>query len=460
MNFNLLIILLFFTACSSISHKNEETSHKKEVAFTQDLLSKKTSCLKRVKYYQLLKTQLKTSAPHHFDKGSALDLCHGHLKESLKVLDEHSNKIGLFIQKEKHNSAKSQAITDGIKASLKKLSPKNKIDIIVAKPKLSKVKINQILAKMVFQHRIGVVVAWGEESFVKHIQNWQNKLEIPGLFISNKVKSIHHSFRVFPNRKNYTLELIKNLKEKNVKKIAFLTPDYLKKTPLLNLIKKALPPSGIEITHDIEYSYNEFQTYDLACKALFNIDPLARKEELEMIRAEEALKAQAKGFKLNTKHVFLPAQTTFDAVFIPDDFRTVLQFTKLFKYYQAKDIHLIGTYQWRSEDLLIPKERYLSGATFVDFLGDYRNLPFEVTKNDSSYRTDYKLMGYYTGLLSQKAILESNNSISKAVQRLKTMKLNDGFMKNKPAFEKNQFDWPSFSINVYQNKFHITDYHQ
>ena len=458
MIFKSLFLTLLFLSCS---HQPTVTKEKKisQKEKNFDLLAKRTECIKRIKYYKLLATQIKQINHHEWINHTTISLCSTKLNQITNYFDQHSNKIGLIIQSGDTNHIRAKAIIDGIKESYKKISKKQDIDFIIAKKDLNKKELNQAMAKLVLNHKVGLIISWGENRFVKHIQKWQNKLEIPGLFITNHIKTDNQSFKVFPSRKNYVIELIKNLKLKKIQKLAILTPDYIKETPLLKLIKKALPASGIAITHDIEYSYNEYQTYDFACKKLFEIDPIKRKEELELIYVQEELKAQASGYNLDPRHVFLPAKINFDAVLIPDNFKTVLQFTKLFKYYKASNIDLIGTYQWRSEDLLIPKEEYLNGASFVDFLGDYRNLPFKVTQKDSSYRIDYKLMGYYTGILAQKAVLKSNQSKNSILKELRNIKINDKFMSNKKAFTNNAFNWPSFSVNVYNNKFFIQDLH-
>jgi len=390
------------------------------------------------------------------------DLCTKQYRMTKAFMDKHLGKIGIIIERNQDHLDKSKAIIDGIKASLADINHKEEGSFVVKMVPLKKNKVNNILSNMILNDKVGLIITWGQDRFIEHIQRWQKGLDIPGIFISNQVSKHKNTFNIFPSRKNYAMELVKTLKEKNIKKLAILTPDYIVKTPLLKTIKNLLKQNEIEIVFDIQYTKDQFDTYDMACRSIFNIDRIKRKDELETIYLEEQLKAHAEGFELNTKHVFLPAEISYDAIFIPDDFKTVLHFTKLFKYYQAKEVPLIGTYQWRSQDLLRPNEEYLEGATFIDFLGDYDKLPIEVNKdkNDATsvgYRTDYKLMGYYTGLISQIALKNSKQNKSQVTRELSQIKLNDTFIQNKKAFTDNEFNWPSFAIEVKNNQFQIPD---
>lgn len=426
-------------------------------------LSKKavSVCIKKMRYYKLLTSMANDKKYFHKIESTTLkNLCTKGYISTNRFMNKHFNRIGIILEQHPDNKDKTSAIIEGIKESLKNVDHKIKGRFVIKKISLVKKKVNRVLSNMILKDKVGIIITWGQKKFIKHIQRWQKGLDIPTIFISNKTKTGKNSFNVFPNRKNYGLEFIKTLKRKNIKSIAILTPQRHKKTPLLRTIKHYLKKYGIRIVEDVQYIKDDFTSYDMACRKIFTINRFTRRAEYNRILSTERRKARREGFKLNKKLVFLPARVDYDAIFIPDDFKTVHHFTKLFKYYQAKNVQLIGTYQWRSDDLLTPKEKILEGATFIDFLGDYKNLPFKVsnvqTKDVSNtFKTDYKLMGYYTGLLGQMVLKKSNNNKSKITVALKKAKINDSFIGKSKAFTNNKFNWPSFAIEIKSNQFKI-----
>jgi hypothetical protein len=418
-------------------------------------------CIKKMKYYKLLTSMANDKKYFHKIDATTLDsLCTKSYKSTNRFMNKHFNRIGIILEQHPGNEDKTQAIIEGIKESLRNVDHKVKGRFVIKKIALVKKKVNRVLSNMILKDKVGIIITWGQKKFIKHIQRWQKGLDIPTIFISNKTKTGKNSFNVFPNRKNYGLEFIRTLKRKNIKRIAILTPARHSKTPLLRTIKYYLKKYGITVVEDVQYIKDDYTSYDMACRKIFTINRFARRTEYNQILSSERKKARKEGFKLNKKLVFLPARVDYDAIFIPDDFKTVHYFTKLFKYYQAKNVQLIGTYQWRSDDLLTPKEKILEGATFIDFLGDYKNLPFKVSKThtkdvSNSFKTDYKLMGYYTGLLGQMVLKKSNNNKSKIRSALRKAKINDNFIGKNKAFTNNKFNWPSFAIEIKSNKFKI-----
>lgn len=457
MNFNILyfISLILLMSCSSVTTKKEKQRH-----ITKISKNKLSECIKQVQHYKLLASLATNKSAHRqYNSASPLILCTEKYKETVTRMQEHNSTIGIIIEDDKENISRASAIINGIKESLPKINSDAKF--ILKKVALKKREVNQTFSDMVLNKKVGIIITWGKQEFITHIQKWQKGLKLPTLFISNKIKNAKESFKIFPNRKNYHLKLVKSLKERNINKVAILTSIEHKNSSFMKLMKAYLKNHNIEIVYDVEYSKNNFDTYDMACRKIFNINRQARKEEFLTIQAQEQQKAQESGFKLNSKLVFLPAKTNYQAIIIPDDFKTVHYFTKLFKYYQAKNLTLIGNYQWRSEELLRPNESFLEGSIFIDFMGDYNDLPINVSSNESDQQisskvtTDYKLMGYYSGLISQLAINKSKKSKQNVLRKLNRIKIKDKFLGRRKVFDKNQFNWPSFTINVSNNQFLI-----
>lgn len=64
----------------------------------------------------------------------------------------------------------------------------------------------------------------------------------------------------------------------------------------------------------------------------------------------------------------------YDAIFLPDDFKMLKYFVKIFAYYNLEDMPVIGLHNWRSPELLTGGKLPGNGF-FVDFIGSYSNLP-------------------------------------------------------------------------------------
>ena len=98
-----------------------------------------------------------------------------------------------------------------------------------------------------------------------------------------------------------------------------------------------------------------------------------------------------------------------DAVVIPDNFRMVHHFVKLFKYHGVEQLPLLGNHEWRSMGLVEPWEPFLNGAVFADFIGSYFRIPagieYELGQNQFFVRegqtvaVDFQLIGYRAGAI-------------------------------------------------------------
>ncbi len=424
----------------------------------------KKDCAEHVKYYRLLSKLTKQKKQYrYFLKSSIEKLCAEQYKTTMNLMRIHNNKIGIIFENTNDTKDKDKAIFEGLLKSAEKFKTKNKF--IVRKVKLNNKSINKALSDLVLKKKVGIIITWGKPLLMQRIQKWQKGLRVPTLFIDNKVKRSRDSFRVYPNRKNYGNVLTKSLKTRNIKKIAILTPLHSENSTFLKEIKKKMRKQGITIVHDVVYDPAIYGSMDFACRKIFNINRENRRHEYSEILRTERAKAEGQGYKLNWNSVFLPAEVSYDAIFIPDNFKIVHHFVKLFQYYQAPRIPLIGNHEWRSSELLSSDTDYLSGSWFIDFVSRAKDLP--IFESDSSKSlplshslgvgVDYKLMGYYTGYLGQLAVKRSKFYRTRVSEKLNSIKIKDNFLKNKIAFKKHEFNWPSFSFEVLDNEIVIEE---
>jgi hypothetical protein len=119
-----------------------------------------------------------------------------------------------------------------------------------------------------------------------------------------------------------------------------------------------------------------------------------------------------------------------------------------------------GNQQWRSPALVIPREETLQGAIFVDFIGNYRNLPssIETPISDNDYFTtaqaaskiDYQIIGHRLGSLAGEAARFGLNrhEIARRLQSISN-RWDPYFPKSELAFDqKRESSWPVFLFQV------------
>ncbi len=450
---NYILLVLLLTALGACSSPRVKKPVKKIVELPAH--EKQKQCKAQIKYFKLL-TKLATEHLNnkYFNKATADELCSDHYTQTMHKMHLHQKKIGIIINNSPVDAEKNKYILNGLLKAIKE--PRLKKLFIVKKVELKNDSVNTALAQLVLDHKVGLLMSWGDKRLVTRLQKWQKGLKIPALFIDSAVKRSKSTFRIFPNRRNYSGKLVSTLRDKQIRRIAFLTPKHAKNSLLLKMIKQQLKQEEIEIVHEVEYDSGDYGTMNLACQKIFNIDRQKRKEEYMAILKEEREKAENEGLPLNWKSVFLPAQVDYDAIFIPDNFKIVHHYIKLFEFYKAPKITLIGNHEWRSTDLLKNNKAFLEGSFFVDFIGKPADLPLlsKNTKNELEIdenlgaNLDYQLMGYYTSLLGIKAIMNAGKDRSKIVRYLNSAIIHDKFFKHKPAFVRNELNWPSFSFDI------------
>jgi branched-chain amino acid transport system substrate-binding protein len=62
----------------------------------------------------------------------------------------------------------------------------------------------------------------------------------------------------------------------------------------------------------------------------------------------------------------LPPIVNFDAIFIPDGIKAMSQIAPALAYYDIKDVKMLGTNLWNSDELVRRTEKHLEGSVFVD----------------------------------------------------------------------------------------------
>ena len=384
------------------------------------------------------------------------------LNTIVKALSEHSAKIGVLLPLSGLKGPDGQAILDGIKT----VYPFRKIQYeqrIVARDTRGMVHSLEVaLADMVFKHRVSILVGGFSKAEASVLEKWGARLRIPTIIVNKKMnpRVLKHVFHVFPSELNLVDRLADHAKAKGYKKVALLHPINNKGRKFSNLLSKRLEDVGISTEHDYIYNDKDYETMHAAAKKIFKIDPVERADEFQKLVKKAKEKALDAGVPFNPSLVALNPIVEVDAIFIDDNFRTVRHFTKLFEFLGVKHINLLGTPQWRARGLIDPPEPTLEGASFVDYIGDYRKLPRGIAaptlespyfvRPDLSSRVDYMVIGHHAAKSADRAL--SLPILKRRLMYKRFRKLthrNDPYFGNGKVFDKgHKSTWPTFMFQV------------
>lgn len=270
-------------------------------------------------------------------------------------------------------------------------------------------------------------------------------------------------YSLFPSEYRLAQSLIQSASQKSIKKVAILRPNNGKSDRLIEQFKTqfaAMP--GNVIVDDVTYAAGQFDAMQAATRKLFRSDIIGREQEYReaVLRAKKA--ADLAKEKFNPKMVLLKPQVTFDALFIPDDFRTVRHIVKLIKYHMVDKLVLFGNHEWRSQGLLTPPEPFLEGSFFADFVPRYDQTPtsLPVALDGSPFfaapqmvaAMDFQLIGYHAGRVLLKALEQSPKNRLAYLSVLNDLKVSNSMASApKPAFDNQRRAlWPTFAYTVSQ----------
>lgn len=453
---------------SSLSESSSDLSNLK-------LTGKEKRCVKVLRRYQpsyknLEKFITTSSNSSHIPQlvSNFLSLkpsdCHVKYKQVIltmkKLLVENTGKVGVVLPLTGKYEQSGKNILEGIRAYYKNI--KKPFNLSLKDSGSNILSTQKAIAELILQNRVSLLIV--DEKQKESVSDLISGLNIPVLLLnpySSGIKLSNHIFYVYPSQEQLVSTLTDKIVRSGIKRVALLKPNSSDSLNFSNLLSDSLKKQGILISHEELYSSSNYETMEWASKSIFQIDPMKRASEYAMLLDQSKQKAQLEGVGFNPSSVVLPAIKDFDAVIIPDNFKIVRHFSKIFKYLGVNKIPLIGTYEWRSFDLIHPYDPTLEGSFFVDFIGKYTDLPRSLNfalEKDSSYfidpssvsRIDHEIIGYRSMDITDKALSKRFKKRSALIRYLRTMNSSDSSYFNPgPVFNTNQVAlWPSFILNI------------
>lgn len=203
---------------------------------------------------------------------------------------------------------------------------------------------------------------------------------VPILYLGQHRKDDPYLMRsIYPDFRHLVRKAVQEMHRRGFKHIAMLNNTQNSKVQQhVRLYAKA---AGLKFTL-ATYQRDDFDSMSRAVRRLFAVQ-------------EETVDTEQEG---KTEVVYRQLRK-FDAVFLPDDFKILKYFVKLFQYYTLEAKPVIGLHHWRSPQQVADKNLLKEGF-FIDFIGNYANLPrgLSVTTAPTSLDTirqiDQRLLGY------------------------------------------------------------------
>ena len=376
--------------------------------------------------------------------------------------NDHSGRLGIMLPLTGKNNQLTTFIAKGMRAAFNE-NGQNFENATVLKDSSAPTTPERVLAELVFKDKVSAVVGGFENQDAIVLAKWSERLMLP-VIITNHDRDVgsssRFSYMLYPDEMRLASTLAAEAQKRGIKRVAILKPVNNKSDRLVNYFKQAMLAQGGQVSFDLIYTPGNFDSMQAVSRTMFKVDAAERVDEYRAAYRKARRLAEAQGAPFDPRMVVLKPIINFDAVFLPDDFRTARHFAKLFKFHQVDKLTMIGNHEWRSPALVEPYDPFLEGSFFADFIGSYASLPSTISaptlgspffvQPSSVLAVDFQLIGYRAGKVGAMLTNEKNTKRSKLIQKLDAMVSNSSsFFGNGLVFEKSrQSNWPTYVFGV------------
>ncbi len=379
------------------------------------------------------------------------------------ALNNHSGKIGLILPLSGTRAPFANFVLAGMRTAFSE-SGINFDQQVVLKDSAGVAKTAETrLAELVFKDHVMLVVGGLDKTEADVLAPWSESLQVPMMLLTKDRDVTTHSnfaFTVYPDEKRLADTLAAAAQKRSYRRVAILRPAGGKSDKVAEYFKKDVIASGGTVNYDLVYTPGNFDSMQGASRQLFKTEAAERADEWRVAYKKARKQAEKEGVPFDPRMVVLKPIVDFDAVFIPDDFRTVRHFAKLFKFHMVDHLPMIGNHEWRSPALIEPFDDFLDGAIFADFIGSYGKLPSSVSAPTLSspyfvapqnvVAVDFQLIGYRAGKAARLATQNPKIPRRQMPQAMLAM-MNDqsaAFGKGQVFDAERHSNWPTYLFNV------------
>jgi hypothetical protein len=349
------------------------------------------------------------------------------LGELGEIFSEKNTRVGVILPESSPSEQAIQTILSQMKMQLATLGYSSEQTLVIRRVGKERVDALRSAAELVHLDRVAIIVGGLNANHASAITQIADQSQTPALIINAHAQLgiTRQTMRVYPPIKRLATRLAENFKNNEVKTVTALFPMGAN-IDLYNLLRQELGGG---------YAFSQA-----------SYDPENPQSILNAVRSQASRLVGSSGRP---------------AVLILDNFRMVRHIVNILATSLPDNkILFAGNQQWRSPALVIPREETLQGAIFVDFIGNYRNLPssIETPISDNDYFTtaqaaskiDYQIIGHRLGSLAGEAARFglSRHEIARRLQSISN-RWDPYFPKSELAFDqKRESSWPVFLFQV------------
>ena len=272
-----------------------------------------------------------------------------------------------------------KAVLDGIKSSLAASGGLRPDQVFIRDTSGKDTFLEHWLAEAVLVGRVGMVIGGLSTSEETILRSYANRLYLPTLLLAPPRREAQLSspyvFNVFPSEIAMSDALVSRGVARGMTRLGALVPTGRGDTDFVQSFLEAARQRNVTVAGPIFYEPGNYDSMERAGAQLFKTNREQRGRDYQDAVRKAKEKAAADGKPFDQRFVILKPQVDVDGVFIPDNFKTVRYFAKIFKYLGVERMTLLGNQEWRATPIIQPWEPYLEGSMFVDYIGYYNELP-------------------------------------------------------------------------------------
>lgn len=437
-----------------------------------------TESIKQLKAYQHLASQLTTNQQQRVEPSvlATLKLPYASacseerasetLKALAKVQKGIPGRVGVLLPLTATRAKLATNIVEGLRAAFKDAGAPMEQNVALKDSSGGNKVVERLYAELLLIDKAVIIVGGLEKAEAETLSRLSRETSTPTLLLNRERALVHNSpltYRVYPDEVRLADALAEAAKQRKFTKLAILKPASGKSDELAKLFAAAVKAKGGQIIRELVYTTGNYDSMSQTTKMLFRTDPSERREEFQKAYKDAKKKAEAEKVPFDPRMVLLPPIIDFDAVFLPDDFRTARHFAKLIKYQQVEKMPMIGNHEWRSPALIEPWDDFLEGGIFADFVGSYADVPASIAapvlgspyfiSPQAVVATDFRLIGYRAGRIAgmiSKRRAETRPAVA-AMLAEESVPAKDGSSK-KPLFGQDRINlWPTYVFSVIKN---------
>lgn len=236
------------------------------------------------------------------------------------------------------------------------------------------------LTRAIHQRKVHGIITDLPRSEMRNFMAVCQDYHVPILYLGARRKEDAYLIRsIYPDPRRLVRKAVLEMQKRRFTNIALLGNTHSKR--MLRYFRHYAAAAGLR-TSSARYQRGDYDSMSSAVQKLFAVQ-------------EETIDTAEEG---KTEVIYQQLQK-FDAVFLPDDFKILKYFTKLFKYYMLEAMPVVGLHHWRTPQQLAD-ENPLREGFYVDFIGSYATLPAGLSSDNAPdslaaiKQVDQRLLGY------------------------------------------------------------------